>query len=239
MQQAIAPIFASLLVALAAVLSTAATDPAADSDLTAIDILLNPDGTMLEQAKAANAQLLKDYPQGFALDAEHTPHITCLQTCVYTKDLDKVYAAVEKVVATHKPIGMQLKTTGYYYIPWKGLGLAGITVAPTPELLDYQQAIIKAVAPFMSQRGTTAAYVPNPDGSPINDLTIDYVNTFIPKHVGKNFGPHVTIGLAHEAYLNDLKASPYRPFTFKIAGASIYHLGNFGTAQKRLWSKPD
>lgn len=239
MPQTLISTIVSLFVALAVIVSAGAPEHAADSDLTAIDILLNPDGTMLEQAKTANAQLLKNYPQGFALDAEHTPHITCLQTCVYTKDLDKVYSAVENVVATHKPIGMQLKTTGYYYIPWKGLGLAGITVAPTPELLDYQQAIIKAVTPYMSQQGTTAAYVPNSDDTPINDLTIDYVNTFIPKHAGKNFGPHVTIGLAQQAYLNDLKASPYKPFTFKIAGASIYHLGNFGTAQKKLWSRQD
>jgi len=36
--------------------------------VTAIDILLQPDGTMLEQCKVENARLLEAYPKGFALD---------------------------------------------------------------------------------------------------------------------------------------------------------------------------
>jgi hypothetical protein len=42
--------------------------------------------------------------------------------------------------------------------------------------------------------------------------------------------------MAHEDFVKRLKAAPYKPFTFKIAGAGIYQLGNFGTAAKRLWS---
>ena len=34
--------------------------------LTAIDIALEPDATMIRHAKAANARLLKDFPKGFA-----------------------------------------------------------------------------------------------------------------------------------------------------------------------------
>jgi hypothetical protein len=29
---------------------------------------------------------------------------------------------------------------------------------------------------------------------------------------------------------------PYNKFTFKISSASIYQLGDYGTAQKRLWT---
>jgi hypothetical protein len=55
------------------------------ASLTAIDILILPDDTMLEHAKAWNARLLKSVPNGFALDAQHTPHITLLQrTCTRT-----------------------------------------------------------------------------------------------------------------------------------------------------------
>jgi hypothetical protein len=65
--------------------------PAADG-VTAIDILLEPDATMLQHAADNNARLLKDYPQGFSLDAAHTPHITMLQCYAYTADLDKMLA---------------------------------------------------------------------------------------------------------------------------------------------------
>jgi hypothetical protein len=46
--------------------------------ITAVDILLDPDATMIQHAKAANARLLKVFPKGFALDASHAPHITML-----------------------------------------------------------------------------------------------------------------------------------------------------------------
>ena len=47
----------------------------APSPITAIDILLEPDATMIRHAQAANAGLLENYPKGFALDNEHQPHI--------------------------------------------------------------------------------------------------------------------------------------------------------------------
>ena len=63
--------------------------PAPQSEITAIDILLEPDATMLEHCKADNARLLGAIRKGFALDATHTPHITMLQCFVRTADLDK------------------------------------------------------------------------------------------------------------------------------------------------------
>ena len=59
--------------------------PAAQSPVTAIDILLEPDATMLQHSADNNARLLKVFPKGFALDATHTPHITMLQCFVRTR----------------------------------------------------------------------------------------------------------------------------------------------------------
>ena len=65
--------------------------------VTAIDILLEPDATMLQHSEANNARLRKVFPKGFALDASHRPHITMVQCFVRTADLEKLYAAVGKV----------------------------------------------------------------------------------------------------------------------------------------------
>ncbi len=43
--------------------------------VTAIDILLDPDATMIQHAQAANARLLENYPKGFPLGGEHAPHV--------------------------------------------------------------------------------------------------------------------------------------------------------------------
>jgi len=91
------------------------------SPVTAIDILLEPDATMLQHAEAVNARLLKVYPKGFALDATHRPHITMIQRFVRTADLDKVYAAAGQVLARANVTAMKLEAFKYYYIRAKTL----------------------------------------------------------------------------------------------------------------------
>ena len=100
-----------------ALLGYAAPSSAQQNLVTAIDIALEPDQTMIQHAKADNARLLKAYPQGFTLDATHQPHITMLQQFVRTADLDKVYAAAAKVLANEKPTNWKLKAFKYYSSP--------------------------------------------------------------------------------------------------------------------------
>ena len=64
----------------------------AQTDIIGIDILLNPNQTMLDSAKAYNALMRKNYsgPGSFSLDAVHTPHISVLQCFIKTANLKKV-----------------------------------------------------------------------------------------------------------------------------------------------------
>ena len=88
--------FAALCFSLATLLGYAAPSNAQQNQVTAIDIALAPDATMVRHAKSANERLLRVYPKGFALDATHHAHITMLQQFVRTADLDKVYAAAKR-----------------------------------------------------------------------------------------------------------------------------------------------
>lgn len=209
----------------------------AQSDITAIDILLNPDKTMLDSAKVYNEMMQKNYsgPGSYSLDELHTPHITVLQCFVSSTNLEKVYTAVAKVVKSEQITKEKITTSGFYYFPYKGLGLAGITATPSPKLLSFQAKIIEALKPFIVV-GTDTAFVQNADGTPIAAGSSDYVNGFIPDHSGTKYNPHVTIGLAHEDFLKELITKPYNKFTFKSASVSIYHLGDFGTARTKLWT---
>jgi 2'-5' RNA ligase superfamily protein len=209
----------------------------AQSNITAIDILLDPGKTMLDSAKVYNQMMQKNYsgPGSYSLDELHTPHITVLQCFVRTTDLEKVYAAVSKVVKSEKPTKDKITTSGFYYFPYKSLGLAGITATPSPELLRFQAKIIEALTPFIVT-GTDEAFVQNADGTPIATGSSDYVNGFRQDHAGAKYNPHVTIGLAHEDFLKALIAAPYNKFTFQCSSVSIYHLGDFGTARTKLWT---
>src|SRR5271169_1429197 len=90
---------------------------AQENPVTAIDIAIEPDATMVEHARVDNGRLLKAFPKGFALDATHHPHLTMLQQFVSTADVDKVYAAANQVMAKEDVSGGNLKAFKYYYIP--------------------------------------------------------------------------------------------------------------------------
>src|SRR5438477_5218651 len=202
--------------------------------ITAIDILLEPDATMIQHATATNDRLRKVFPKGFALDAEHRPHLTLAQRFVLTENLDKVYAAVGKVFASANVTGLKLEAFKYYYIPDKDLGVSGIVIKPTPELLTLEKQVIDAVTPFAVKTGTSAAFVTTPEDPNVLSALIEYVSTFVPKASGVNYHPHVTTGLASREYLDKMLKEPFESFTFSPAGAAVYHLGHFGTAAKEL-----
>jgi hypothetical protein len=204
--------------------------------VTAIDILLEPDATMIQHAQAANARLLKNFPKGFTLGGQYAPHVTVLQRYVNTADLDRVYKAADEVFAKEKATTWKLRAFKYYYIPQKPIGLAGIVIEPTPDLLRLQHELIDAVAPFTAPTGTAAAYVTTPQDPDILEAVIQYVKLFVPEHSGDHYSPHVTIGIGILDFLDEMLAAPFDTFTFSPAGASVYHLGNYGTAMTKLHS---
>src|SRR5213595_1957289 len=205
---------------------TALAADAKPNPITAIDILLEPDATMIQHATATNDRLRKVFPKGFALDASHRPHVTLVQRFVRTEDLGKVFASANVT-------GLKLEAFKYYYMPDKDLGLSGIVIKPTPELLALEKQVIDAVTPFVVETGTSAAFVTGDDPEVLPEL-ITYVSDFVPKHSGENYHPHVTTGLATREYLDKMLAEPFETFTFSPAGAAVYHLGHFGTAAKKL-----
>jgi hypothetical protein len=202
--------------------------------VTAIDVLLEPDATMLEHAAANNARLLKIFPQGFALDAAHRPHITLIQRFVRTADLDAMYDAVGKVFARDNVTAMKLEAFKYYYAPAGKIGVAGICAKPTPGILKLQADIIAAVAPYSVETGTICSFTAPHDDPATDAALIQYVSTFVPEMTGEHYNPHVSTGVASREYLDTMLAQPFEPFTFSPAGAAVYQLGPYGTAAKKL-----
>jgi hypothetical protein len=184
------------------------------SQVTAIDIALEPDETMIGQASAANATLLQNFPKGFSLDATHHPHVSIFAGFVPTSDLPKVYAVASQVLAKENYTAWKLTAFKYYYIPLGPIGLGGIVVEPTPDLLRLQQELIDAAGPHTVKTATAAAFYTTPAEPDIHPSVIDYIAAFMPDHSGKNFNPHVTIGVCTTAFLDALLAQPFIDFTF-------------------------
>jgi hypothetical protein len=228
---------ASISICLALLLGNWGAAIAQQSPITAIDIALEPDATMVHHAEAVNARLRSVFSKGFSLDATHHPHISMLQRYVRTADLDKIYAAASKVFESYNVTSFKLKAYKYYYLTspsLPGLGLSGIVVETTPELVKLQKDLIDAVAPYTVPTGTAAAFVTTPAAPDINEATIHYIEVYVPEHSGEHLELHVTTGLASVDYLKKMVAEPFEDFTFSPSGASVFHLGNYGTAAAKL-----
>ncbi|MET0684626.1 MAG: hypothetical protein ABW060_04880 [Solirubrobacteraceae bacterium] len=209
------------------------------TDLTAIDILIDPDDAMIARAKAVNATMLGSIPSGFALDEHHRPHITTLQRYVRTAELDDVFGAVRGVLASVDVGSLELTAVAVRHMvsaATPGVGLAGIVVQPAPAVLDFQAKLIDAVRPFTGSGGTADAYVRTDAEPDINQDTLEYIEHYVPDHSGEKFLGHVTVGLAKLDDLAAIEAEPFEPLTFSPAGISVYQLGNNGTAAKHLQS---
>jgi hypothetical protein len=207
------------------------------SDLTAIDILILPDETMLGRATALNEEMRESVHEGFALDANHTPHITLLQRYVRSADLDRAFEAVAAVIDAADPGALELRGVKVAHMEVAaepGLGLAGLVVQPSQGVLDLQASLIAAVEPYVESGGTADAYVTTAEEPEINEDTISYVERYVPDHSGENYLAHVTVGLAKLDFLTELESRPFDAFAFHPAGFAIFQLGNNGTAQREL-----
>jgi hypothetical protein len=212
------------------------TSSTVQNQVTAIDIVLEPDTTMIQHAQATNAGLRRNFPKGYSLDAEHKPHISVMGGYFYTANLENTYAAVEKVLATEKVLSWKMKAYKYYYMPLKEIGLGGIVVEPTADMIRLQKKLIDALTHFMAPTGSAAAFATTAADPDINEATLDAVATYFAAHTGEHYSPHVTIGVGTVDYLNALLAASFPTFTFSAVGVSVYQFGNFGTAAKLLRS---
>jgi hypothetical protein len=79
---------------------TVAVSPAfGQSDLIAIDMLIQPGQKMMDEAGRWHARLREHRPEGFELDEEHAPHVTLVQRFIAKSDLPKVSAVIDAVSA--------------------------------------------------------------------------------------------------------------------------------------------
>lgn len=203
-------------------------------DIIAVDVLLEPDERMLLAAEHHNARLRAVFPDSFALDAEHRPHITLLQCFVVARQLGGLSDAVGAVIRNARVTSMELQAVRYGYTPGPGMGVAGIWVATTPELLQIQADVIAAAAPFMEATAGIEAFTTGHGNPAFDAALISYVAGFVEKGAGTNFDPHVSTGIGATAYLDAMMAEPFAAFSFAPAGAAVYQLGPFGTAARLL-----
>lgn len=208
-------------------------------NVVAIDVLLEPDAAMTARSIAANARLRENYPAGYTLGCDHAAHISLVHRYVRKRDLPAIEAAILKIATAERPWNWQLAATGYEYGVWSGVAVTTIVVERTAELRRLHDAVVKALEPFAVANGSAAAFSTTKELPKIEAEILSYVANFVPKVSGDKFNPHITVGVAQEDFVKQLKMAPIERIQFKPASVAIYQLGNFGTAQRKLWQCKD
>jgi hypothetical protein len=70
-----------------------------------------------------------------------------------------LYAVAAEVLAEEHYTTWDLTTFKYYYVPMGQLGLGGIVLKPTPDLLRLQQGLIDAVTSYTVKTAMAAAFL--------------------------------------------------------------------------------
>jgi hypothetical protein len=208
------------------------------TELTAIDVLIDPDDATIQRAREVNARMLESMPGGWVLDDTHQPHITTLQRYVRTAELEQVYDAIEATVAATDMASLSYEAVKITHADWgfPGYGPAVLLVQVSPQVLDFQAGLVAAVAPFTDSGGTASAFVTDP-GEEISPTIIDWVEAFVPNQIGEsNYVPHLTVGVATFEDLEVIEAEPFDAIDVHPTGLAVYHLGNNGTARTLLKS---
>ena len=210
------------------------------SEVTAINVLLEPDAATRDRALELNARLRRTMPEGFALDPTHVPHITVLQRYLRTPGLEQVLDALGAVVAGADLASLDLRATKIAHAEWDtpGTGIASLMLGRDPRLLALQGRLIAALAPFAATQGTAAAFVTDQGEPGANATTVDYVARFVPDHCASNYEAHLSIGMARRRDLEAVEAEPFEPFDVRTEAVAAYQLGNNGTARRMLRTWP-
>ena len=229
-----------LICALAAAFPLAAAEPdrQVSHDVVAVNVLLLPDEQMIARARGVNHALRQTYPAGFALDASHVPHISVLHGYVQSKDLTNVYSAVSRVIVKRPLTGRQLNVSGLEHKPWDDKELTNIKIEKTPELEAFQADLVAALSPYLVEAGDKTAFFTSNEDASVDQQTIEYVRTFVQKHAGNRFEPHVTVGISDAETARKVTAQHSASAKVTIASVAVFQLGNVGTARKELWREP-
>ncbi len=209
------------------------------SDL-AIDLLLLPDEAARRIAVSLNARLREAGGHGFAFDATHEPHITVLQRCIATADLDEVLAAAARAAETADLGATRLRATG---LVWGGFDtrppavLVSIDLALAPALRTLHRTVLGALERLPAPRPQASAFFSLPDETPAGPDAVEYVARFVPEHADEHYAPHLSIGVADEATADRLQAA-FTPFQLGISALGVYQIGEFGSARRRLATWP-
>jgi 2'-5' RNA ligase len=190
----------------------------------AVDIVLLPSETMINQAIKANKALLKQYPDRIILDKENClPHISLAMGCMNERHITDIEKILTSIAEKYNPgrlniIGINTATNRL------GEKVSSFEVEKTQGLLSLHQEVMRRIKPYFSYNVTAETVLSPPIAS---ESTLLWIKNYPEKSAFENFFPHLTIGYGQ---LDNFSFTA----EFTASKLALCHLGNHCTCRKVL-----
>lgn len=191
----------------------------------AVDIALIPPPEIQELCIDLNKQIYAAWWTKIIFGQYAIPHISILMWVIDTKDIDMIHNKLS-VIGTHVP---SLPLT----ISEVRIGKTSVwdsdysfAIKKTPELQLLHQAIFDQCWPSFSRNADKQMLAQK---TPIEPITIDWINAH---HIRKDFtlfSPHITLWWWGNASINTNFTTTFYP-----SAIWLYHLGNYCTCTQEL-----
>jgi hypothetical protein len=208
--------------------------------VTAIDVALVPDLTLVRHAIALNTRF-REPRDVHSLDAAYHLRLTTLQCYVNTGSLLDVYAGTGAIMSASNPAAWEMTAVGYEAVESDdGAAAVRLHVHPDEAWLQLQHQLVFTLVPHFDFPGTGESVAPAVDDDEFEPPPLESVVSYIPSQTGSQFRPHLDMGVASAEIARAIVAEAFEPFTFRPAGAAIYHLNCAIADRVRLkwWTFP-
>ena len=187
------------------------------SDLIALDVAILPPPGVTSRAVEISASLPAEESQGLRLDESHLPHITLTQMFARTNELDEVFARVDEVVRTFKPLTLRITGGG------QGTHSVWMDVDKTPALMQLHEQLMEALRGLERTDGGTGAFFD--EDARLRDVL--WVAGYRLKSSFHHYTPHITLG-------HGSQPPAIEPSGFEADTVAVCHLGKFCTCRQVL-----
>jgi 2'-5' RNA ligase len=189
-------------------------------DRTAIDIALLLPEAVNQRAKAANAALIAERPDGFRFDASHLPHITLVQQFIRRANIPALIERMDPILRGIPPLSVRVTGVG------SSATAAHFAIETTHELDRLHRTLMDVVLLFEEAGGGADAFCSEgePAREPARDTDVAWVSNFRSHSSYARFAPHITLGIGPSPAFRE-------PFEFTTDRVALCHLGRFCTCR--------
>jgi len=163
--------------------------------------------------------------------------VTLARHFVRGREVHEVSAAIGTVMGSTNLANLKLTPTGTRVTTMRnGASSTALILDPSQDLRRFEERVLAALQIFRSNPIDAREYVLTPDGSRMNEDTIDAIEGYLAEESGVNYRPFLLVEPSQADAAKRLTNRPASGVSVRPVGVSIYQLGAQGSMDRLLWT---